>query len=109
MTESKGGKALGVQIFSLSTGTQIHMAINASTSINSSVKAADSSFCSQRDLSVAASESCSGHRSSCRLSPEEIRYSRETNYSTGSSLPRLVLGSANSKERLREENPHGEW
>lgn len=31
------------------------MAINASTSMNSSIKAADSSFCSQRDLSAAPS------------------------------------------------------
>lgn len=60
--KSKGGKALGASMFSLSTGAQIDMAINASTGTNSAVKAADGSSCSQRPCG----------RDAAGFSPEEI-------------------------------------
>lgn len=87
------------------------MAINASMSINSSVKAADSGFCSQRDPSAAPSESYGGHKRSCQALSQGNQVShRGTSCSTGSSLPKLALGSANPEEgeRLQEGNQHRE-
>lgn len=104
-----GGKALGIQMFCLSTAAQTHMAINASTSINSSVKAAAGSFWSLRDPATAPSELQWAGRSCWALSWGNQVFHRETRHSTGNSLPSLAMGSANPKQKLQEGNWPVEW
>lgn len=87
------------------------MAIKASTSINSSVKAADSSSPPPRETCPQLLQrAVVGRREAAGLSPKEVRYPRGTSRSTGSSLPGLALGSANPEERgFRKVINTGEW